>query len=99
MKSDNIASPTQRLAERLAALPIFVIVLIGYYSHKHYGTDGIVGVLMGLYMILYLMIAVPRWDADSTSGLRHLIVKYRTALMIAGFVGMVGGALDMYGLL
>jgi hypothetical protein len=102
MTSQDTASPGKGWAGRLVALPvwvIWVIVLIGLYSHWRHGTDGIAGVLMGLYMILYLMTAVRKWDPEKLSPKRRFIMKHRTALMIASLFVMIGGALDMYGLL
>lgn len=57
MTPQEADSPAIRLVNVLAFLPIVAIVLIGFYSHKHSGTDGIVGVLLGLYGVGYLVVA------------------------------------------
>ena len=58
MTHNETASPSKRLAGVLGLLPI---VGIGFYAHKHDGTDGIAGILLGLYFAGYLLVFVPRW--------------------------------------
>ena len=80
-------------------VPIVATVLIGFYSHKYHGTDGVVGVLMGIYLVLYTLIRVNKWNPNALPPLRSLIYKFRVVIVIAGLAGIIGGTLDKLGVL
>ena len=93
------ASPAQRFVRLLAFLPILGIPLIGFYSRRHYGTDGVVGVLLGLYGLIYIMVESLRGRAEKASRLCRLILTHRTAAITFCLLLAIGGVLDIYGLL
>ena len=89
-------SPISRARSLANLLPLVVILWIGFYSHKQFGTDGVAGLLLGVYLILYTVFAVRKWKPEELSPFRKIIYRFRVVLIIAGLASMIGGALDIY---
>jgi hypothetical protein len=78
---------------------MLAIAAIGFYSHRQFGTDGIAGILLGLYGLVGILDAVRRGDGENASPLSRFILKYRAALIVICILGVVGGTLDLFGAL
>jgi len=88
-----------RVKALMSTLPIVVIVWVGFYSHRHYGHDGIAGVLLGHYWTLFMLIVARKWKREELSPFRRFVHRFRTPFMVLGLFTIILGALDMAGIL
>jgi hypothetical protein len=100
MTREFLASPISRLVGVLSLLPVIAIVALGFYSSRHYGTDGIVGVLLGVVGLAYFVLPGLGLDAaDNVRPSRRFILDHRRGLVVMCFASIALGLLGMCKLL
>jgi hypothetical protein len=88
-----------RLGRSLSLAVVVLILVVGYGAHHRFGNDGIVGVLVGLYLLGVLTITVAKHKQQNTTAVPHFIQKYRAVWLVVAVLAIVGGLLDMLGFL
>jgi len=71
------------------------LLLVGAFSHTYYGTDGIVGLIVGLSLIYYSRFKIATWSLDELPKSEAFLYRHRKVITLVGFGSLVGGILDM----
>ena len=89
----------QRLQAVVVTLPLLAMLAAVLLLGGRADNDGIIGVLLGVYGVLYFGLVLPRIDTADAGAIKRFIQRHRVAGICLGLLILVGGLLDMAGVL